>query len=268
MRSTICGMTDPGRARHNNEDTIAFDADAGFALVADGMGGHNAGEVASGMAAAYVSSELRAGLAQLDDVPQPAHIRQLLEQCVAGANRAIYNMAQSGRQYHGMGTTLVAVVVHEATAYVCHLGDSRCYLFRAGQLTQITRDHSVVQEQFDAGLITREQAESAAMQNLVTRALGVAELSPPDLVELPVAVGDLLLLCSDGLSDMVSDAEITDICIQAQNPDLMVKRLIETANHNGGEDNVSAVLIAIEVDKAPKGLLATAKKAFKGMLSR
>lgn len=264
----ICGASDPGRERHNNEDSIALDDEAGFGIVADGMGGHNAGEVASGMAVAYISSELRSGLAQFDDHPDIEQIKDVLRESVAGANRAIYNMSQASSQYKGMGTTLVLAVLHAPKMIVCHLGDSRCYRVHDGAIEQITRDHSVIQEQVDAGLITIEQSLSAAMQNLVTRALGVAESVTPDIYVVDVAVGDLFLLCSDGLTDMVPENELTEILSQEIPLSNKVAQLIETANNHGGVDNVSAVLCLV-VETPPKsGLFASAGKALKGVLRR
>ncbi|MFN0186083.1 MAG: PP2C family protein-serine/threonine phosphatase, partial [Aquabacterium sp.] len=145
---------DPGRARSNNEDSVAVDAANGLVVLADGMGGYNAGEVASNMATSFIIGELGRWLSEAGYLATDPEVRRAMDICVDNANRAIFNAANSNPQYAGMGTTLVLGVFRESRAWMAHVGDSRCYRFRSGQLVQITRDHSLLQEQIDAGLIT------------------------------------------------------------------------------------------------------------------
>ncbi len=166
---------DAGRARSNNEDSVAVDEAAGLAVLADGMGGYNAGEVASHMLTSFVSTELGRWLREASGQASDLDVRRAMDICVDNANRAIFNASNANPQYAGMGTTLVLAVFRENRLLVGHVGDSRCYRLRAGRLQQITRDHSLLQEQIDAGLITAEQAAFSANKNLVTRAVGVED---------------------------------------------------------------------------------------------
>ena len=189
---------DPGRARSNNEDSVAVDEVNSLAVLADGMGGYNAGEVASSMATSFIKTELGRWLADAASRASDVEVRRAMDICVDNANRAIFNAANANPQYAGMGTTLVVAVFREGQLRLGHVGDSRAYRWRGGQLVQITRDHSLLQEQIDAGLITPEQAAFSANKNLVTRAVGVEDtvLLETHLHEL--MPGDVYLLCSDG----------------------------------------------------------------------
>jgi PPM family protein phosphatase len=252
----FCAHTDPGLTRDNNEDSVTFDAVTGLSILADGMGGYNAGEIASGMATTFIKSELGRWLGEAGKAANGKEIRRAMEICVDNANRSIFNAANSNPQYGGMGTTLVVAVFQEARLLVGHIGDSRAYRLRNGELTQLTRDHSLLQEQMDAGLITAEQAATSMNKNLVTRALGVEDAVLLDVNEHRVDPGDLYLLCSDGLSDMVDDAGIARILQSATSLPEKATQLIENANANGGRDNIS-VLLAQAGDGTPKrGLLA------------
>lgn len=171
----FCTRTDPGLARENNEDSVTVDDASQLGILADGMGGYNAGEIASGMATTFIKSELGRWLVQAGRNANAKEVRRAMEICVDNANRSIFNAANSNPQYSGMGTTLVVGVFQDSRLMLGHIGDSRCYRLRGDEMVQITKDHSLLQEQIDAGLITPEQAASSANKNLVTRALGVED---------------------------------------------------------------------------------------------
>ncbi len=256
MLYQYCAKTDPGRARENNEDSVVFDAATQTMVLADGMGGYNAGEIASGMATAFIKSELSRWLAEAGHGANTKEVRRAMEICVGNANLSIYNAANSNAQYAGMGTTLVVGVFLGDTLLVGHIGDSRCYRLREGVLEQITKDHSLLQEQIDAGLITLAQAANSSIKNLVTRALGVEGQVVLEVNEHTVLAGDLYMMCSDGLSDMVDDPAIAKIAALEVELEVVAEELIAAANANGGRDNIS-VLLAVAAESAEKrGLIA------------
>jgi protein phosphatase len=237
--------TDTGRARTNNEDSVAVDEASKLVVLADGMGGYNAGEVASSMATSFIQSELGRWLSEASETASEADVRRAMEICVENANRAIFSAANSNPQYAGMGTTLVVGVFRDARLLVGHVGDSRCYRFRGNRLVQITRDHSLLQEQLDAGLISAEQAAFSANKNLVTRAVGVEDTVLLETHLHDVLPGDVYLLCSDGLCDMLDDTSIGQLL---QSCDLLpeaASALIDAANDAGGKDNISVVLARV-----------------------
>lgn len=248
--------TDPGLTRDNNEDSVVFDAPTQLAVLADGMGGYNAGEVASGMATAFIKSELSRWLSQVGKTANAREVRRALEICVDNANRSIFNAANSNPQYAGMGTTLVMGVCHEARIMVGHIGDSRCYRLRGQEFSQITKDHSLLQEQMDAGLITPEQAATSLNKNLVTRALGVEDSVLLEVNEHRVEPGDIYLMCSDGLSDMVDDAGIAQILMSDDTTQQKAQNLITAANAAGGRDNITVLLIAAEEGSGRRGFMS------------
>jgi PPM family protein phosphatase len=256
MHYTFHSRTDPGRARDNNEDALVVDEVAQVCVLADGMGGYNAGEIASGMATAFIKSEMARWLAETGKHAKIKEIRRALEICVDNANRSIFNASGSNPQYSGMGTTLVVGVFHGATLILGHIGDSRCYRLRAGSLVQITKDHSLLQEQIDAGLITPEQAIGSSIKNLVTRALGVEDAVMLEINEHQVEEGDCYLMCSDGLSDMVDDAEIASILGGPVPMDQKADILIAIANEHGGRDNISVLLIQADPVTEKRGLIS------------
>lgn len=256
MNYRFCARTDTGRARDNNEDSVVFDEVTRTAVLADGMGGYNAGEVASGMATSYIKEELSRWLNQAGEEAKPREVRRAMEICVENANRSIFRAAQSNSQYSGMGTTLVMGVFRGDALVVGHIGDSRCYRLRKDQFQQITRDHSLLQEQMDAGLITPEQAATSNIKNLVTRALGVEELVLLEINEYPVEAGDVYLMCSDGLSDMVEDATIARILAGSTSLEQRADALVATANENGGRDNISVLLVEAGDVAEKRGLFA------------
>ena len=256
MIYTFFTKTDPGLARENNEDSVAVDETTRLAVLADGMGGYNAGEIASGMATAFIKSEMARWLTEAGKTAKIKEIRRALEICVENANRSIYNAASSNAQYSGMGTTLVVGVFQGAKLILGHIGDSRCYRLRAGEFTQITRDHSLLQEQIDAGLLTVEQAATSTYKNLVTRALGVDDTVMLELNEYDVEVGDIYLMCSDGLSDMVEDPEIGSVLLGQQSMDQMAEQLVAVANDHGGRDNISVLLVLVGGGGEKRGLIS------------
>ena len=256
MTYEFCAQSHPGLARENNEDSVAFEAAAGLGVLADGMGGYNAGEVASGMATSFIRGELTRWLEQAGQRANTKEVRRAMEICVENANRQIYRAAGSNAQYSGMGTTLVVCVFQEMRLVLGHIGDSRCYRLRDGSLAQITRDHSLLQEQLDAGLITPEQAAVSLNKNLVTRALGVEDSVLLEVNDFAVEAGDLYLLCSDGLSDMVDDAGIAGILDAKGALDRKAAELIDAANAGGGRDNISVLLVQAGGASRKRGLIS------------
>ncbi|MDO9072096.1 MAG: Stp1/IreP family PP2C-type Ser/Thr phosphatase [Rubrivivax sp.] len=242
MTIELHAAVDPGRARSNNEDSVATDPGVTLAVLADGMGGYNAGEVASNMATSFIQTELGRWLREASRQASDAEVRRAMDICVDNANRAIFNAANTNPQYAGMGTTLVVAVFREERLLLGHVGDSRCYRLRAGKLQQVTRDHSLLQEQIDAGLITPEQAAFSANKNLVTRAVGVEDSVMLETHHHDVEPGDVFLMCSDGLSDMLDDAAIAQVLQAHDSLETTGRALIDAANDAGGKDNISVIL--------------------------
>ena len=245
MTLEFFSATDTGRARNNNEDSVAVDDPTALVVLADGMGGYNAGEVASGMATSFIKSELGRWLAEASESATDTDVRRAMDICVDNANRAIFNAANSNPQYAGMGTTLVVGVFRDSRLLMGHVGDSRGYRLRASRLTQITHDHSLLQEQIDSGLITPEQAAFSANKNLVTRAVGVEDTVLLETHLHDVLPGDTYLLCSDGLSDMLDDESIAQLLMSAETLPEAASALIDAANEAGGKDNISVVLARV-----------------------
>jgi len=245
------GQSDTGRIREHNEDTIAFDADVGLLVLADGMGGYNAGEVASGIAVKTIVNLVRESVAREDlrandresGMSRPTII---LRDAIHRANKIIYQTARSQPQCEGMGTTVVSALFFDNKIAIAHVGDSRLYRLRHDKFEQVTMDHSLLQELVDRGFYSAEEAQRAANKNYVTRALGVEPNVEVEVREIPAAKGDWYVLCSDGLSDMVEDDDIhLTINTFGDNLDTVSKQLIQLANDNGGRDNVSVVLAQI-----------------------
>ncbi|MBS0445273.1 MAG: Stp1/IreP family PP2C-type Ser/Thr phosphatase [Proteobacteria bacterium] len=237
--------TDTGRARNNNEDSVAVDDASALIVLADGMGGYNAGEVASSMATSFIKNELGRWLAEAADSASDNDVRRAMDICVDNANRAIFNAANTNPQYTGMGTTLVVGVFRDARLLLGHVGDSRAYRLRGGRMAQITHDHSLLQEQIDSGLITPEQAAYSANKNLVTRAVGVEDSVLLETHLHDVLPGDIYLLCSDGLSDMLDDGSIADLLQACESLPQAAASLVDAANDAGGKDNISVVLARV-----------------------
>jgi PPM family protein phosphatase len=256
MNYEFCIKTDPGLARENNEDSVTFDEPTQLGILADGMGGYNAGEIASGMATTFIKSELGRWLSQAGRHANIREVRRAMEICVDNANRSIFNAANSNPHYSGMGTTLVVGAFQNGRVLMGHIGDSRCYRLRAEELTQITKDHSLLQEQMDAGLITPEQAATSSNKNLVTRALGVEDAVLLEVNEHKVEPGDIYLMCSDGLSDMVDDDGIAKIMRGDASLEQKVAQLVDAANANGGRDNISVLLVQANPGSKKRGLIS------------
>ena len=256
-------ITDTGRVREHNEDAIGTLPDIGLMVVADGMGGYNAGEVASGIAIQIVTelATIGAGREEGDDIdPHSGLMRQtiVLRDAVYRANKIIYQTAQSQTHCEGMGTTIVACMFCDNKISIAHVGDSRAYRMRGGQLEQITLDHSLLQELVDRGFYSEEEAQRSTNRNYVTRALGVEPTVEVEVNEHEVLPDDIYLLCSDGLPDMVEDDEI-HLTISTFNASLEVvgQQLVDLANDHGGRDNISVMLAQVkEPFPAKKGLLA------------
>ena len=245
----FASMSDTGQVRSHNEDAIAVRPDIGLVVLADGMGGYNAGEVASSIAISVIQQVVESQLQASVDISTDnalASINSLLVQAVESANLAILDASLQEPAYRGMGTTLVMAFFRGDTVTVAHVGDSRAYLLRDRHLAQITRDHSLLQEQLDAGLITPEQARFAQHKNLITRAVGVDYALETETNQFDVEPEDCYLLCSDGLSDMLSDTTIADI-MHAGGDDLNAcgRALVAQANEEGGRDNISVILIRV-----------------------
>ncbi|OQW92640.1 MAG: hypothetical protein BWK79_14245 [Beggiatoa sp. IS2] len=249
MQLEIVCCSDKGLVRDHNEDSLANDERLGIVVLADGMGGCQAGEVASAMAVKTIMEELRAPFKKMlfnkfESLHQSHRITGLLERAIIEANKSIYEVAEQQTRYHGMGTTVVAAVFHTNRVSVAHVGDSRLYRLRGDEFKQITIDHSVLQELIDCGFYTREQARHSPNKNLVTRALGVSDKVNVDVQEQDVQLGDTYLLCSDGLNDMLDDNDIHTILEDNYySLEQTAQQLVKAANEKGGEDNISVILV-------------------------
>lgn len=247
----VAVSTDPGIIRSHNEDSVFADARLGLAILADGMGGYNAGEVASGMATTRLAADLERVITSITlseggQEGDTATIERHLLNEVSAANFAVFHAAASSSRYAGMGTTLVLAWFHNNRMTVAHVGDSRLYRLRGEELAQLTRDHSLLQEQLDSGMITPEEARYSGNRNLVTRALGVDPVVDVEIGGFDVMRGDIVLLCSDGLNDMVEDEDIAlALRTLGGNLQLAADHLVQLANDNGGRDNVSVILIKV-----------------------
>lgn len=246
-RLEVVGLTDTGVVRSFNEDSIAMDQDLGLLLIADGMGGYKAGDVASRLAASLIQGELARALPTLPRETGPINGSSphaaALKGAIERANRAICRTAQSSNQYHGMGTTVAAALLRDGRITIAHVGDSRVYRWRGGRLELLTHDHSLLQEQVELGLITSEDAKLSHNRNLVTRALGVGQEVLVDIRQEELMPEDIYLLCSDGLNDMVDDADIELAVSELRtNLPLAARILLQMANDNGGHDNISVIL--------------------------
>src|SRR2546423_7268580 len=238
----VAARTDVGRIRKGNEDSLHASANAhrGLFIVADGMGGHAAGEVASEMAVEMVSHDL----ADLNDLEAPdAHGK--VARALRDANRAVYERTRTERDKLGMGSTVSALLLSETRYVVGHVGDSRIYLVRDGQMRQLTKDHSLVQEQVDAGLLTPEQARRHPQSNVITRCIGMAGEIEPDVFEAEARAGDSVLISVDGMTGLVDDRRIQQLLLSRAKPERIVDALIQEANVNGGNDNITAVVVRV-----------------------
>jgi serine/threonine protein phosphatase PrpC len=244
----VAGRTDVGRVRPSNEDNFGYDQRLGIFVVCDGMGGHAAGEVASEIAVNTILTYFRERAPRVDDnaflEDAPVGAR-LLAEAVKKANDAILDYAEANKNTSGMGTTLVAARFCDGVCSIANVGDSRIYLFREGQLMQLTEDHSLVMEQVRRGMLTVEEAKRSSVQNIITRALGTEEGTLPDLGEFPAQDGDILVLTTDGVLRHVADEEMSTILLQLPSLEAACQTMIDAANEGGGEDNSTCVLVRV-----------------------
>lgn len=245
----LFGKTDTGLVRSHNEDFIALSLEHGFVILADGMGGYSAGEVASSIATTVVQETLVEQLPELireTGRQKEKQLQQLLLQSINRANLAIIEAAEQEPEFRGMGTTLVVGLFHQDKLVLAHVGDSRAYRWRNQVLLQITRDHSLLQEQIDAGLITLEAAQFSSNRNLITRAVGIDPAIDIEIHEHDTMPGDIYLMCSDGLSDMLTDDEISATMNEFDDQlESVCDTLVQRANAHGGKDNISVILVRV-----------------------
>jgi protein phosphatase len=249
--------TDTGRVREHNEDTIGSDPSIGLYVLADGMGGYKAGEVASGLAIKTILSMVREAfdtqnIAGIDRLSGLQRASIVLRDAILRANKIVHQTSRSQPNCDGMGTTVVAALFYQHKLIVAHVGDSRLYRVRGGTFQQVTVDHSLLQELVDRGFYSMEEAANSTNKNYVTRALGVESSVDVDVHEYPLAVGDRYLLCSDGLSDMLADTEIANHLMR--HADSLINAthaLIESANRAGGRDNISVILTEVVALNTP-----------------
>ena len=250
MRYIAAAKTDVGRKRQGNEDSFCLEPGLGLYVVADGMGGHAAGEVASRLAVEAIREWIAKYLAGEDvatigpAAPGGSGGANFLLSSIRHANRVIFDVAQSRVDYAGMGTTVAAALTQGGMVVLAHVGDSRIYRIRNDRIEQVSRDHSFVQQQVDRGVISLDDAHTSQYRHMITRALGLKEAVEVDLAEEPAEAADILLLCSDGLSDLLEDEEIlTTVQEHPSDLDRACQALVDRANYKGGDDNVTAILI-------------------------
>ena len=246
MHITSAGRTDVGIIRSGNEDSYLMVPDRGIFIVADGMGGHAAGEVASEMAVRFVARELDS-LRGMND----HQVAERMRTAIRTANGAIFQRTLTEHDKRGMGTTVTALTLYETRFLIGQVGDSRAYLLRDGRLSQVTKDHSYVQEQVDAGYLTPEQARSHPYSNVITRCVGANSDVMPDTYAGTVKAKDVFLLASDGLTGMLEDYQLAEILSPERMPQEEVDLLIAEANRHGGLDNITAIIVRIDSVDAP-----------------
>jgi serine/threonine protein phosphatase PrpC len=267
LEFTIGAKTDVGMRRSNNEDCFGLVPQIRLCVLSDGMGGQNAGELASKLSVDTISGLLRDAASSKQKVvfgpanPQMSEETNELGSAVRLANRAVWETGRKHAHTEGMGATVVAVWLRGPIMSLAHVGDSRIYLLRGGEMQQLTTDHSLVMEQVKRGLITREEAEHSDMQNIIVRAMGAEESVNVDLDEVLLQPGDNVVLCSDGLTKMVDDAGIAQIVEESQTPQQAADRLVEAANDAGGEDNVTVIVVRVAQGR-PKGFWSLLKSLF------
>ncbi len=262
-------ITDVGRVRDHNEDAIGTDMSVGLLVLADGMGGYNAGEVASGIAVKTILDQVHASMDSLDRGAVDSEtglMRQsiVLRDAISRANKIINQTSESQPQCEGMGTTIVAALFYDNRVSIAHVGDSRLYRLRNERFEQITMDHSLLQELVDRGFYSEDEAQRSTNRNYVTRALGVEQKVEVEVQEAKVMPDDYYMLCSDGLSDMVEDEDIhLTISTFSANLDTVGKQLVQLSNDNGGRDNISVIVAhTMEWFPAKTGMMDRIKGMF------
>ena len=248
----FAAVTDIGKIREKNEDNVLISSDLGIGVVADGMGGHSAGEIASNIAVSVLAETVRKINHHQIEIPESflPKLHQTSRKLLLAANlanEAIYSTAQTSEVYKMMGTTLTGIIFDEDSATTVHVGDSRLYLYRNDKFIQITTDHSLAMEHVRRGLLTKEEANHSRLQNVLTRAMGIKRNIEFDLLKFPIQIGDILMLCSDGLYKGLSDAQIAQILRENKDTPLvkLCKQLVRISNEKDGQDNISTVLIKI-----------------------
>jgi serine/threonine protein phosphatase PrpC len=250
LKLIVGARTDQGLVRPNNEDNFYVAEENGILVVADGMGGHASGEVASKMAIDIIRDSLNdAGgnepiIGKYND--DYSEVTNRIGSAMRLANMAIYEASQSDPRWQGMGTTLAAVIIDDKRLSIAHVGDSRVYLIRVGDIAQLTDDHTLVYEQVKREIMTKEEADMSEMKNLLTRAVGIQPEVEVDLDELSLSDGDVLVLCTDGLSSMVADDDILSVVTSIEDPSAACDRLVDMANDNGGQDNITVVVASMK----------------------
>ena len=247
----VVSKSDIGRARQRNEDSVRIDATLGIALVADGMGGHPAGDQASQIVADEVFAKLQSFLRpDSNGRISTSDVGRRMAEAVKQADQLVRSAGREDRTLEGMGTTLTALLIEPRSEHyvIAHVGDSRAYRFRSGRLDLLTRDHTWVWEQVEAGRITKEQAWSHPHGNIITQAIGVDAPAEPDVLESLAVAGDVFLLCSDGLSGMLRDGQIEKLIAAHVGDGLeaVANALVDAANAEGGKDNITVALVAVD----------------------
>jgi PPM family protein phosphatase len=252
LKVVSAGLTDVGRKRNHNEDSFLIDEELQLYVVADGMGGHAGGGTASRIAVETIDKELRRARESRDNPfistsnLQDALIPEALRTAVEKACLAIYTAAQEDSRLSGMGTTVISLVVKDDQAFFAHVGDSRAYLIRGELIQQISEDHSLVNEQIKAGMITPEEAKHSRYKNIITRSVGFEEEVQVDVMGVISEPGDVFLLCSDGLANMLEDKEIHELVLQTQQFPDVPQKLIDLANERGGDDNITVIVVQVQ----------------------
>ena len=245
----FAGLSDTGLVRAHNEDAIEICAEADFAVLADGMGGYNAGEIASKMTVDIITQQLllkKSSAFSSLFARQTSVAAKWIKEAIEMSNFRVWDAAQNNPEFIGMGTTVVVALCHHDKLLVAHVGDSRVYQYRSNHLLQSTHDHSVIQAQIDAGLISEEQAQYSPIKNLITRAIGVQGEIEVEISEHVMQEDDIYLLCSDGLTDMLKHDEIeSTISLHRDNLGLCCELLLHKANESGGRDNISIILLKV-----------------------
>jgi PPM family protein phosphatase len=249
MIVSFSAKSDLGLKRKINEDSFLADEGMSLFMVLDGIGGHLAGEVASKLGLNAIKENVMRSLTdkRFAESQNSSQEVQILNESLVLANKVIYEAANSQPEYFGMGTTVASLLLGSKNIAIAHVGDSRIYLIRENSIERLTEDHSLVVEQLKRGVISAEEAEKSEMKNIITRALGAEELLTPTVDELIPFNNDLFLLCSDGLTDLVTDDEILEIILKSRHVlDHAIQNLIDKANEKGGKDNITAILINIK----------------------
>ncbi len=264
MIVSFSAKSDLGLKRKVNEDSFLADESIGLFIVLDGIGGHLAGEVASNLGLNTIKENVIRSIKDnpLADNQNLSREVQILNESLLLANQIIYEAANSQPEYFGMGTTVASLLLGRENIAIAHVGDSRIYLIRENSIERLTEDHSLVMEQLKRGFISAEEAEKSEMKNIITRALGAEEFLTPTLDELIPFNNDLFLICSDGLTDLVTDDEILEIILKSRHVlDQAVQNLIDKANEKGGKDNITAILVNIQC-RSKKKLIQYISSAF------